>query len=112
MQLRRAPITDRKLRFALVGCGRIAANHIAALHAHAEHAELVAVCDTDAAALHAAIGLHPGRAAGLRRVLATILEPLGRRPEAIAQLEAALAADPADQVAQSMLDRLRPPHRR
>jgi len=65
-----------------------------------------------AAALHAAIGLHPGRAAGLRTVLATILEPLGRRPEAIAQLEAALAADPADQVAQSMLDRLRPPHRR
>ncbi len=65
-----------------------------------------------AAALHAAIGLHPGRAAKLRTVLATILEPLGRTPEAIAQLEDALAADPTDQVAQSMLDRLRPPMRK
>ena len=26
-----APITDRKIRFALVGCGRIAQNHFAAL---------------------------------------------------------------------------------
>lgn len=39
------PVTDRKIRFALVGCGRISRNHIAALERHAERAELVAVCD-------------------------------------------------------------------
>lgn len=39
------PITDRKIRFALVGCGRIAKNHFAALGAHTDHAELVGVCD-------------------------------------------------------------------
>jgi UDP-N-acetyl-2-amino-2-deoxyglucuronate dehydrogenase len=40
-------ITDRKIRFALVGCGRISANHIEAIRQHAERAELVAVCDVD-----------------------------------------------------------------
>jgi len=47
-------IRDRRIRFALVGCGRIARNHIAALEAHAGRAELVGVCDVDAAALAAA----------------------------------------------------------
>jgi UDP-N-acetyl-2-amino-2-deoxyglucuronate dehydrogenase len=55
MQTRRAPIVDRKLRFALVGCGRIAQNHIEAIRRHAADAELVAVCDTDPAALSAAV---------------------------------------------------------
>lgn len=63
-----------------------------------------------AAALHAAIGLHPPRAA-LHAMLATVLEGLGRRPAAIAQSEAALAIDPADALARSTLDRLRPPKR-
>jgi UDP-N-acetyl-2-amino-2-deoxyglucuronate dehydrogenase len=49
-----APITDRKIRFALVGCGRIAKNHFAALASHADRAELVAVCDIDGNALDAA----------------------------------------------------------
>lgn len=49
------PITDRSIRFALVGCGRISANHIAALKKHVERAHLVAVCDTDPAALAAAV---------------------------------------------------------
>jgi UDP-N-acetyl-2-amino-2-deoxyglucuronate dehydrogenase len=40
-----APILDRKIRFALVGCGRIAKNHFAALKAHADRAELVDICD-------------------------------------------------------------------
>ncbi len=44
-------VTDRKLRFALVGCGRIARNHFGALAQHADRCELVAVCDVDAAAL-------------------------------------------------------------
>jgi len=47
-------ITGRKIRFALVGCGRISKNHIEALERHAERAELVAVCDVDPAALAAA----------------------------------------------------------
>lgn len=49
------PITDRPIRFALVGCGRISANHIEALRQHAGQAELVAVCDTSPAALAAAV---------------------------------------------------------
>ncbi|TCP09101.1 UDP-N-acetyl-2-amino-2-deoxyglucuronate dehydrogenase [Crenobacter luteus] len=50
-----APILDRKIRFALVGCGRIANNHFGALEQHADRAELVDVCDTDPAALAAAV---------------------------------------------------------
>jgi UDP-N-acetyl-2-amino-2-deoxyglucuronate dehydrogenase len=46
-----SPITDRRIRFALVGCGRISRNHFAALVQHAGHAELVAVCDNNPAAL-------------------------------------------------------------
>ncbi|MGH8729281.1 MAG: Gfo/Idh/MocA family protein [Burkholderiales bacterium] len=48
-------ITDRKIRFALVGCGRISKNHFDALAKHTERAELVAVCDVDSAALAAAV---------------------------------------------------------
>jgi UDP-N-acetyl-2-amino-2-deoxyglucuronate dehydrogenase len=50
------PITDRPIRFALVGCGRISANHFDALRQHAGRAQLVAVCDTNPAALEAAVG--------------------------------------------------------
>ncbi len=53
MHLQHPAITDRKLRFALAGCGRIAANHVESIQHHAEHAELVAVCDPDATALAA-----------------------------------------------------------
>lgn len=49
-----APVTDRKIRFALVGCGRIAQNHFAALKQHADRAELVSVCDIDPKSLEAA----------------------------------------------------------
>ena len=49
------PIQDRKIRFALTGCGRIATNHFAALEKHAENAELVAVCDTDPVTLEKAV---------------------------------------------------------
>jgi UDP-N-acetyl-2-amino-2-deoxyglucuronate dehydrogenase len=47
-------ITDRRIRFALVGCGRISKNHIESLKKHAKDAELVAVCDVDESALEAA----------------------------------------------------------
>lgn len=38
-------ITGRKIRWGLVGCGRISANHLSALALHKEDVELVAVCD-------------------------------------------------------------------
>jgi UDP-N-acetyl-2-amino-2-deoxyglucuronate dehydrogenase len=44
-------VRDRKIRFALVGCGRISANHFDALDRHKDRAELVAVCDIDPEAL-------------------------------------------------------------
>ena len=44
-------IKDRKIRFALVGCGRISGKHISALKEHEHNAELIAVCDSDANAL-------------------------------------------------------------
>ena len=49
-------VRDRRIRFALVGCGRIAQTHIAALGAHAARAELVAVCDNQPGVLAAAAG--------------------------------------------------------
>ena len=45
------PISNRRIRFGLVGCGRIADKHFEALARHQERAELVSVCDTDPAAL-------------------------------------------------------------
>ena len=62
MHIARPPIVDRKVRFAVVGCGRIAQNHFESIAKHAERAELVAVCDTDPAALaaaHAKTGARP-----------------------------------------------------
>jgi UDP-N-acetyl-2-amino-2-deoxyglucuronate dehydrogenase len=50
-----APITGRKIRCALVGCGRIAANHFEALATHGDDAELVGVADIDPAALERAV---------------------------------------------------------
>ncbi len=48
------PIAGRKIRFALVGCGRIAQNHFAAIEKHADRCELVDICDTSPAALQTA----------------------------------------------------------
>jgi UDP-N-acetyl-2-amino-2-deoxyglucuronate dehydrogenase len=48
------PIRDRKIRFALVGCGRISGKHFESFRKHAARTELVAVCDTDATALKTA----------------------------------------------------------
>lgn len=49
------PITDRKIRLALVGCGRIAVNHFSSIESHAERVELVDVCDVDPEALAQAV---------------------------------------------------------
>ena len=48
-----AELSARKIRFGLVGCGRIAERHVEAIAAHGERAELVAVADTDPRALAA-----------------------------------------------------------
>ncbi len=50
------PIDERKIRFALVGCGRISKNHIQAIDKHEETCELVDVCDIDSEALAATVG--------------------------------------------------------
>lgn len=50
-----APIVGRKIRLALVGCGRIANNHFGAIESHVESVELVDVCDVNAAALEQAV---------------------------------------------------------
>ena len=49
------PIISRKIRLALVGCGRISANHFGAIESHAEHVELTDVCDIDPVALQHAV---------------------------------------------------------
>lgn len=48
------PILSRKVRFALVGCGRIANNHFEAIRKLADDCELVDVCDIDPGALASA----------------------------------------------------------
>ena len=40
------PITNRRIRIALVGCGRISRNYIKAIAAHHKRAELAAICET------------------------------------------------------------------
>lgn len=55
MHIYPAPILDRKIRFALVGCGRIAKNHFDSIKQHADQVELVGVCDIDQNALEAAV---------------------------------------------------------
>lgn len=44
-------IIGRKIRIAVVGCGRISKNHFGSIEKHSEHLELVAVCDSDAIVL-------------------------------------------------------------
>lgn len=55
MLLRRPPVVDRPIRFALAGCGRIASNHFSAIESHKDRAELVDVCDINPAALKQAV---------------------------------------------------------
>lgn len=61
MHLNKPPVTGRKVRFALVGCGRIAKNHFEAIKRHGDRAELVDVCDTNPKALDAAATLTGAR---------------------------------------------------
>lgn len=96
MTCRLPPITDRKIRIALVGCGRISKNHFGAIEQHRDRVELVAVCDNNPARLEAAVaqtgapgfasltGLLTGCAADLV-VLAT---PSGLHPEQTIEIAA------------------------
>ncbi len=92
----RAPykIDDRKLRFAIVGCGRISDRHTDAIAAHKDRAELVAVCDSDPAALEKASTAPkvPGYAS-LEQLLAdsnadivTLCTPSGLHPQQAVQV--------------------------
>jgi UDP-N-acetyl-2-amino-2-deoxyglucuronate dehydrogenase len=54
MFLAKPPIEGRRIRVAVVGCGRISKSHFAAIEKHADRLELVAVCDDDPVALQAA----------------------------------------------------------
>ena len=51
------PITGRRIRIAVVGCGRISHNHIKAIALQHERAELVAICDPDHQSILNAKGL-------------------------------------------------------
>ena len=44
-------ITGRKIKIAVVGCGRISRNHFGSIEKHSSELELVAVCDIDPAVL-------------------------------------------------------------
>lgn len=44
-------ITNRKIKIAVVGCGRISKNHFGSIEQHKDDFELVAVCDIDQAVL-------------------------------------------------------------
>ena len=44
-------IKDRKIRMAIVGCGRISKNHFGSIEKHQENIELIAICDTNPAVL-------------------------------------------------------------
>ncbi|TVO72421.1 Gfo/Idh/MocA family protein [Sedimenticola selenatireducens] len=44
-------IQNRKIRIAIVGCGRISKNHFGSIEKHAGNIELASVCDTDAKVL-------------------------------------------------------------
>ena len=65
-------IENRKIRMALVGCGRISANHFAAMAQHAGNVELVDVCDIDPVALDQAVARTGARGhASLTQMLQT-----------------------------------------
>ena len=42
-----APISGRKIRIAIVGCGRISRNHFGSIEKHAHQLELAAICEID-----------------------------------------------------------------
>jgi UDP-N-acetyl-2-amino-2-deoxyglucuronate dehydrogenase len=90
------PIVDRRIRFALVGCGRISANHVDALRKHGKSTEVVGVCDADPLALHKAVALTgaPGfrsleeLLAGCDADIVVLATPSGLHPDQAVQIAA------------------------
>lgn len=97
MRVYPAPILDRKIRFALVGCGRIAQSHFSAMEKHADRIELVDVCDVDEEALQKAVAQTGAR--GHRRLadmlaattadVVVLTTPSGLHPEQAVEVAAA-----------------------
>lgn len=54
----RHAIVNRKIRTAIIGCGRISKNHFGSITTHADSIELVAVCDIDQQTLTATTKEH------------------------------------------------------
>ena len=89
-------IVDRKVKFAVVGCGRISANHFTALAKHTDRAELVAVCDISPEALSKAVAITGAKGyADLSQLLAAtdadvvvLASPSGLHPEQAIQIAA------------------------
>jgi UDP-N-acetyl-2-amino-2-deoxyglucuronate dehydrogenase len=54
-KIERSEVQGRKIRCALVGCGRISQKHLEALEIHSEDLQLVAVCDVEPTKLAAAV---------------------------------------------------------
>jgi UDP-N-acetyl-2-amino-2-deoxyglucuronate dehydrogenase len=83
------PITNRKIRLAVIGCGRIAANHFGAIAKHADDLELAAVCDTHPAVLKQHADSHgvpgyshlPDLLTNARPDLVALCTPSGLHPE-------------------------------
>lgn len=48
-------IKNRKIRFAVVGCGRVSKNHFDAIGTYSQEAEIVAICDPDPVARQQAV---------------------------------------------------------
>ncbi len=46
---------DKKIKFALVGCGRISKNHFGSFEQHKDNIEVVGICDTNPEALASAV---------------------------------------------------------
>ena len=44
-------IPNRKIKIAIVGCGRISKNHFASIEKHSDNLELVSVCETNSEVL-------------------------------------------------------------
>ena len=45
-------IKNRKIKAAIVGCGRISKNHFESISKHQKHIELVSICDDDQVVLN------------------------------------------------------------
>jgi UDP-N-acetyl-2-amino-2-deoxyglucuronate dehydrogenase len=92
-----APITNRKIRLALAGCGRISANHFGAIEGHADSAELTDVCDIDPTALQLAVARtgaagHTSLGEMLKRTsadLVVLTTPSGLHPQQTVDVAAA-----------------------